>query len=272
MDSVILRNTVISVLWLTGVLVLRFVIVRAILRREFLSSESRRRWIVNTRNALLFILFVGLVFIWAQEVRSLALSIVAVAVALVIATKELILCVSGAVLRASVRSFSVGDRIEISDVRGDVIDHSLLATTILEIGPGQTSHQYTGRAIVIPNSVFLTAPLINETFTEDFVLHVFSVPLKTDDDWQAAEAALLDAANAECSSFMEAAREHMQKLEKEHGLDPPSMEPRVSLQLPEPGIINLLVRIPVPARRKGRVEQAILRHFLSNFKNAELTG
>jgi small-conductance mechanosensitive channel len=57
------------------------------------------------------------------------------------------------------KAYAFGDRIENAGIRGNAVDHNALTTTILEIGPGQTSHQYTGRTMVIPNSFFLIIPL-----------------------------------------------------------------------------------------------------------------
>jgi small-conductance mechanosensitive channel len=143
------------------------------------------------------------------------------------------------------------------------VDQNLFTTTLLEIGPGQSSHQYTGRAIVIPNSLLLNTPLINETFTHDYVLHVFCIPLTSADDWQRSEQLLLEAAQIECGPFLDQARMYMKNIESQHGLDSPTVAPRVTLQIPDPGKINLLLRIPAPSRRKGRLEQAILRRYLS---------
>jgi hypothetical protein len=64
----------------------------------------------------------------------------------------------------------------------------------------------------------------------------------------------------------------MERLENKHGLDSPTVAPRVTLQIPEPGKINLLLRIPTPARRIGRLEQAILRRFLSEFRRLSVLG
>ena len=69
--------------------------------------------------------------------------------AIVLATKEIIMCLSGAIYRASSGTFKVGDRVEIGAFRGDVIDQTLLATTILEIGPGQAIHQHSGRTVTL---------------------------------------------------------------------------------------------------------------------------
>jgi small-conductance mechanosensitive channel len=259
-----------SVILILMVIFLRMLLMRAVLGLNMQHPETRRRWIVHIRNFSILTVLVGLILIWGPQLWTLALSLAALAVAFVIAIKELILCVSGAVVRAASKSYSVGDRIEINGKRGDVVDQDLFTTTLLEIGPGQSSHQYTGRAIVIPNSLLLNTPLINETFTEEFVLHVFCVPLNANEDWQRAEQILLEAAHIECSPFLEDARTYMKGIESKHGLDSPTVAPRVTLQIPEPDKINLLLRVPAPARRKGRLEQAILRRYLSELARVPL--
>ena len=256
-------NSVCSVILIVTTLVVKKLLLRAVLRLDSQQPEVRRRWVVNIRNASLVAMLVGLMMIWAEPLHTLAVSFIALTVALVIATKELIVCVSGAAVRAVSKSYAVGDRIEIAGKRGDVVDQNLFTMTLLEIGPGQSSHQYTGRAIVVPNSLLLNTPLINETFTHDYVLHVFCIPLTSADDWQRCEQILLEAAQIECSPFLDQARMYMKSIESQHGLDSPTVAPRVTLQLPEPGKINLLLRIPAPSRRKGRLEQAILRRYLS---------
>lgn len=264
-DSTLAQDGLYTLILLAVALVLRAILVRAVLKSQSLTIESRRRWVVSIRNTIVSIFIVGLIFIWAHQLSTFAVSIVAIAVALVLATKELILCISGAVLRMGANAYSLGDRIQIAGMRGNVLDESLLATTVLEIGP---SHQYTGRAVVFPNSLLLNTPLINETYMKEYIIHVITIPLTTNDDWQTAEKILLEAAREECAPFMEEARRHMKQLEGENWLDAPSVEPRVNIQLPEPGRVNLLLRIPTPAQRPSRVEQTILRRFLSTFPAA----
>jgi len=264
-DSTVVLDALESLVLLAVVLALRSILVRAISRNQSLTHEARRRWATNLRNAVAVTFVIGLVFIWAHELSAFAVSLVAVAVALVLATKELLLCLSGAILRMGANVYSLGDRIEIHGLRGNVLDQNWLTTTVLEIGPGQMSQQYTGRAVVFPNSLLLSHPLINETYMKTYIVHVMTIPLTADDDWRKAELDLLDAARAECGPFLEEARRHMKQVEGENWLDAPSVDPRVTIQLPEPGRINLLLRIPSPAHRTSRVEQAILRRFLSGF-------
>lgn len=228
------------------------------IRRTNTTTELRRKWLVQSRNGFLLLLFLGLLIIWGNELRTLALSIVAIAVAFVVATKELILCVTGTILKRGARSFTLGDRIQVKDFRGDVIDQSLLATTILEVGPGKLTHQRTGRMIVIPNALFVSEPVINESFTNAFVWHVFTVPFKRDEDWQTTRQAILASAERHCGPYLEKARGYMARISERRGLDMPSVEPRVTVQTPTAGEIHLVVRVPARPNERSHIEQAIL--------------
>jgi len=267
-NEMLLRSALSTVVLLALVFLIRLGIQHALLKTVELSVESRRRWAVNIRNVLLIVFILGIISIWAPRLQTFAVSIFAVAVALVLATKELIACLSGSGLRMLTKAYSLGDRIEIGGIRGNVVDHNALTTTILEIGPGQTSHQYTGRAMVIPNSFLFIHPLTNETYTKKFRLHIITIPLSTDDDWKTAEHLLLKAGQEEAAPYIEEARNYLKKLEGKLWLDVPSVEPRVTVQLPEPGRINLLLRVPCPTQYPSRLEQAILKKFLAEFQFA----
>ncbi len=259
-----LSGAVSTLLLLVGVVLVRWFVARAI-RGSALSPEERRRYLVMARNVSILAFLFSTVVIWASELRTIALSMVAVAAAIVIATKELILCLSGGILRSTSGSFSVGDRIELNGLRGDVIDLSLLTTTILEIGPGQMTHQHTGRAISLPNALLLSAPVVNESFTEQYVLHTITVPIGTDQKYKEARVVLLNTAKEICEEHIEEAQRHFASFGQEYGLSSPNPEPRVTIQMPAPKRVNLVLRIPAPAQSKGRIEQDILNRFVERF-------
>lgn len=262
-DSSVVLDGLASLLLLLFLLIVRALIVRAISKNPTLSMEAKRRWVVSVRNSIVFVLLVGLVVIWAHELQAFAVSLVALAAALVLATKELLLCWSGAALRVGGKVYSVGDRIQIAGHRGVVLDHDIFATKLLEIGPGQASHLYTGRVTVFPNSLLFTNALVKENPVQEYGLYILVIPLKDKDDWRDAECHLLDAAKAECTLFMEEAGRQMKLLEQTNLLEAPSPEPRVTIQLSEPGRINLVLRFPAPDRGRSRIEQAILRRYLA---------
>lgn len=267
-EQLAISEIMLTLLLETAILILVIILLRALasrfIKKKVHSKELQRRWLVQTRNALILVLILGLVLIWGEELRTLALSVVAIAVAFVVATKELIMCVTGSILKTGARSFNIGDRIQIKDFRGDVIDQNILATTILEVGPGKLTHQRTGRMTVIPNAMFVSEPVINESYTHDFVLHVFTVPFKREENWRSAQEAFLKSADKYCKPYLKEVRTHMEQLSLEKGLDVPTADPRVTIQVPTAGEIYLVVRVPVKATQRSYIEQSILSDVFSN--------
>jgi small-conductance mechanosensitive channel len=265
-DPVLLYDILKTLLLLAVVLAFRAVLVRSVSKNPTLTLEAKRRWVVAIRNTAALGFLAALVFMWLHELQTFAVSIVAIAAALVLATKELILCWSGAALRVGGKVYSVGDRIQIGGYRGVVLDHDAFATKLLEIGPGVTSHLYTGRIVVFPNSLLFTNGLVKENPPHDHGLYVLNVPLGSEADWQSAEHALLEAAKIECAPFLEEVNRQMKLLEQRNLLEAPSPEPRVTIQLLEPGRVHLVLRYPAPDRGRSRVEQAIIRRYLRAVK------
>ncbi|MDP2343257.1 MAG: mechanosensitive ion channel family protein [Deltaproteobacteria bacterium] len=257
----VVKNLVITVLLWAAALVARQVVLKS-LRARGLPPADVRRWMSTTRNVMLVVLLAGTATVWFDELKTFAFSLVAFTAAIVIATKELIMGAGGTFLRTSSRSFEIGDRIEVAGLRGDVIDTSLFTTTLLEIGPGRIGHQQTGRAVTIPNAILLMQPVINETFSDAFVLHTFEVPIARDEHWGRTEAALLLACQEAQAPYSDDARAHFERRLTERGIETPTIEARVLVRVDSPSQVTLIARLPVPAKRKGRIEQAIVHRFL----------
>lgn len=244
---------------LVAFLFFRWTLILTIRQWNAPSGEEKRRWIIQVKNVSVIILAAGLFGIWATELRAFALSMVAVAAALAIATKEIIQCFLGGFYITSVKPFELGDRIEINGVRGEVIDHNFLSTVLLEIGPQADVNLLSGRQVVLPNSVFLSHPLKNQSLQQDYVLQTLRVAIAAGEKWQEVERLLLDAAQRECQSFLEPALHAMKRLAQREGLDLPRVEPRTSLQYDDFGRLHITLRFPAPLGHVTRVEQAILR-------------
>ena len=242
-------------------LILRWTLHRSISNVEIRSPELKLRWAIQIRNLTFIIVFIALMMIWASELRTTAISLVAFIVAIVLATKELILCVTGSFLKITTHSFSIGNRIEINGIRGDVIDQTLLGTKLMELGPGPNLHQYSGRTITIPNSLFLAQPIINHNIAEDYAIVTLKVPVKIGDNWQQAEQWLLQAATDITEPYLDDARKKW-ALEQVKMVDLPKIEPRVSLEMTSADQIDLIVRMPVPNQQRNGNSQQVLRRYL----------
>lgn len=251
-----------SLLLILTLLIIRIVVDRLLAANQGVPVEERRRWSINTRNGLFLTGLAGIGFIWANELQTLAVSMLAFAAALILATKELIMCLSGGVVRQMSNSYGLGDHIELGAVRGRVVDIGLLSTTVMEIGPNHSSHQMTGRALTFPNSLLLSTPVIRENYMGEYVMHIINVPLAYIVPPVQAERLLMAAAENTCLPHMELARQHMEEMAKRYLVDIPSVEPRISIQPVDEKRYQLILRIAIPARERQRIEQAILHQFM----------
>lgn len=269
-NSEILRNLVSSGILFAAVIALKSILIRQIRRGAMTDTDFKKRWIANVRNLSLVLVIIGLTIVWASELQAFALSLVAVAAAVVIGTKELITCFLGGLLKATTKPFRVGDRIEINGFRGDVIDHNMLSTVLEQIGPGHHCQLYTGRKISLPNSLFLSHPVINEPILGSYQIHTFSVPVASDADVMKKRSLLLQAAEQVCRPFLEEAQKHVDHYDRFEGIDTPKVTPKIYLTVPEVDETHLVIRVPVPRKRPGKIEQMILENYFERLSELGL--
>jgi len=258
-DRALLRDAIATLILFVMVLGLRYIAIRFVRQRLPSSDKLQLRWASQIRGFSYAILAFGLFIIWAAELQTLAVSFAVLAMAIVWATRETFACIQGAAYRMSSNAFQVGDRINIAGIRGDVIDPGILGTLVFEVGQG---HQRTGRMISIPNSLFMTEPVLNESLGGEYMLHLMTIPVDRNADLAAIEHKALAAAQEACADFLDDVRRPIASRYRRHGLTPPIVDPRVTYQVVDKNTVNILLRIPTPIRLERQVEQHVLRAVL----------
>ncbi len=254
----LLSNRGVSSVALVAVLVaLRILAVRVIRGRKEILSDHRRAWLARTRNATVVLALAGLVLIWLPSLHAFALSITAFAVALVIATKELILCLSGTVLRVVNQPFEIGDWVEIGNLRGQVVDETMLATTLQEIGGPVGRFEYSGKTIVVPNSVLLTTPVQNQNFFKKWVYLEVRVVLEPDVDMRSELPPLEQEVKTLHDPHADLAERYSAMIRKRSGINIADPHPRVTLATTDIGKQRIDVTLFCPTPNAFEVERAI---------------
>lgn len=256
------RNLVLSLALVSGIFVIRFIARKAIFKSTLKSDELKQRWLVQIRNmSFLFALF-GLMIIWGSELRTLALSLLAITAAIVVATKELILCITGSLYKASSSSFTIGDRITVGTFRGIVADQTLLSTTLFEIGPALDSHQLTGKTLVLPNAMFLTQAIINENNGRNYLLHSFSIRTKQLKHIAELESILQSQMEELTSEYVKPALSHIKKTFTGKEVDKVTCNPRIVFSQVDGDTMKLTLRYPILSTNIGQVEQELMKTFI----------
>ena len=263
------RNLILSVILVAAIFAIRFIARKGIFKSTLKSDELKQRWLVQIRNmSFLFALF-GLMVIWGSELRTLALSLLAITAAIVVATKELILCLTGSLYKATSNSFTIGDRITVGTFRGMVSDQTLLSTTLFEIGPGMDSHQLTGKTLTLPNALFLTQAIINENNSRAYILHSFSIKSKQVKYISELESILQSKMEELTGEYIKPALTHIKKTFTGKEIDKNTCNPRVVFSQVDADTMKLTLRYPTIASKIGHVEQELVKTYIQ--WNKEIT-
>ncbi len=257
-------NLIASAAMIVVALIMRWTLRQSISVADIPSLELRRRWVLWIRAWTFIVIAAGIGFIWATGLHNVALSIAAFVVALVLSFKELIACITGSFLRVGARAFTLGDRVSVNGVTGDVIDQTLLATVVMEVGPGPVASQYTGRTVTLPNSLFLTNPVTRTQPIGKFAFHTLIIPVKLGDDLEKAEKLLLEACREATGGYINDARAAARRVERVEAIEPPTVEPRVTWTMVDPERVDLVVRYPAPVARRREIEQQILKRYAAH--------
>lgn len=253
-----------SVLLVVTLMTARHFFVRAVRNKSEILNRDQRRWISQIKNGILLLILVGLVLIWAPQLRTLALSLAAVAVAFVVATKEMILCLSGAFMRISTRPFAVGDWITIDNLSGEVIDVNAFSIKLQKLDVAGKSYQLTGQTIEIPNSRLFTSAVENLTLGKSWIYHDVRMVVPVAEARPIEHVAMLEEIiTSHYADLQEPAEAQHTRLKRKSGIDLPGVKPACTLSTTDLGHNVFTVHLFVPTREAGRISRDISLAFLS---------
>ena len=174
------------ILFLSTILV--FIIFRIIklIGKKFIKNNTsgRKEYIFNqTYQVLLNILeILILLSIWDQYIKNIMTLISVVSAAMTISLRELIVnFFSGLYIRIK-KPFKVEDRIQVGDIKGDVMNISAFNFEVLEISTQEENGQSTGVVVTFPNSVVFNHPVKNINKGFKYIWNEMKINIKLDSD------------------------------------------------------------------------------------------
>ncbi len=263
------RNGITQLSFLGHLLLTVFVVIIAIVisriiaryyrsRGDIATPGARRVAYLAARNAVAGITAMLLIFIWAGELRTFALSVAALAAAVAIVCKEFFMNGLGSLMRAIARPYIIGDVIEMAHMKGEVLEIDFLTTRLLEEGP---SGYVTGRTYEFPNMMLLTNPVRKLSHTGRYVHELVRIPVDPGEDIGLVRQLLLQAGESVCEEWIEAAAEHFRRLESARLIALPDSRPVVLLEPIDPKRVDVVLRFPCQAGRRVSTSQDILQAF-----------
>ncbi len=258
-----IQGGITTIIVVAAIFLLRYFLTKFVKGRVEIYDEDQRRWLNRINNGTVLLILVLLVFIWAPQIQTFALSLTAVAVAVVLTIKELLMCLTGGFLRATSKPFEIGDWITVDGMTGEVMQITALTTTIEEIDTAHRSYQFTGRTIQIPNSRFLTSNAENANFIKSYVYQDIPITVQYGDlDPTLLMNELQTIAETYFAPHREEAVRFNKKVEKKVALDFEDPEPRFFLRTRDDGHNIFTVRMFLPTKKTAEISTNVTRDFL----------
>ena len=251
---------------LITILVLWFIfwLTTSIISRRVSDKRSRYQWRKLTGY---FFFLVGLLVIgriWIAGFQSLATYLGLLSAGLAIALKDPISDLFGWIFIMWRRPFEVGDRIEIGEVAGDVVDQRIFQFSLMEIGNWVHADQSTGRLLHVPNQVVFTSVLANYTKGSDYIWNELPVLITFESDWQKAKNLLLEIANQYTKDNIEMIESSFEKATKRFLIEYGKLTPTVYSSVEESGV-ELTIRYLCEPRQRRDSSQIIWEAILKAF-------
>jgi small-conductance mechanosensitive channel len=209
-----------------------------------------------------------LLIVWVDDIQALIVGFGLVAAAFTITMQDVARNFIGGLILLFNHIYSVGDRIDIADKQGDVIDISLLYTTVLEIGDWVDGDQPTGRLSIIPNSYILGNIVNNYTKDFNFIWDEMVIPVTYDSDWKEAVSLIMDAVRIVTGDLIDRAEKAIPVLKHKYYFSGRSTEPDVSIKLTDNWIECHARFITDPWSRRV-IRNSIGRKILEGFERSD---
>jgi len=263
LDPALFERVAASVLVVVGLwLMRRFVLAAAF--RTLTEQRTRYRW--RKGSAALFV-SLGVIIvgrIWFEAMGSLATALALVSAGLAIALKDPLTNIAGWVFIIWRRPFTVGDRIQVGDVKGDVIDIRLFQFTLLELGNWVDADQSTGRLVHVPNAVVFASPQFNYTQGFEYVWNEIAVLITFESDWRKAKLLLTEIAARHAEPASGEAAEQVRRAAERYLIRYPTLTPTVYTSVRDSGVLLTVRHLAKPRERRG-ISQAIWEEILDTF-------
>lgn len=242
---------VIETLVAVGLIFLLRHLLYRLINRGVPQVQRRHQMRIWTRTAFFLLLAISLAVLWLPSGRSLLQLIALLAAALALTLSRPISSLLGWLVVLIQSPFRVGDRIEVANVRGDVVDVGLFHIHLLEINNWVDADQSTGRLIHLPNFVIFEGPVYNYTEAFDLIWNEIDVVLTHESDWERARELLLEQALPLYQDIEQRTIAAAERMARQYAYRRGVTTPFVYVKLLRDGIQLSLRYLCEPRRRRG---------------------
>jgi small-conductance mechanosensitive channel len=260
------REILISILSRVAVIVISIGVVlglaeiwRRLTFKYVRDPRRRRQFLIVRRFAMGFLIFLVLVMGFASEFSSLATFAGFVTAGIAVGLQTILLSVAAYFFVIGRYGISVGDRISVAGVTGDVLDVGLVRFYLMEYASTGADLYPTGRIVVFPNSVLFQAstPLFKQLPGTRYTWHEIAIPLAPKSDHAIVQKAVEKSITSIYNEYKLDNLWHRSAFDlSELSLNPPAPEYRLIFSDSGP---ELIARYPIDLHRAIEIDDKLTK-------------
>ncbi len=220
-----------------------------------------RRQVLSTIVVVAAILLIAV--LWARLLQHTGTFLGILGAGLAIALREPLLSVAGRIAIFAGNMFAVGDRIEMNQMSGDVIDIGFFYTRIMEIGNWIGGDQYTGRIIQIANAQIFGTAVFNYTRNFAYIWDEIKLPITYESNFHEASSLMKSAGEQYTQDFLAGAEQSIRQMQRYFLVAEFELKPQVYLSF-DSNYITLTMRYLVEPKKRRAARNFLFSRVLES--------
>jgi len=240
-----------------------FLLILKLIKRRLLKKVNTKKQITNVLVFLgllkfIFIFFLIIIIFIAYYGNFGELGFIAglLSVAMGVALQKPISSVVAWLIITTRRTFDIGDRIQVSDIKGDISNITLTHIFLDEVGGTIEGEERSGRTVMIPTSAIFEKDIINYTHEDEYILVEIITSITYESDLKKAEEIILKSVEKIMEPYWEKFPKNIPK------------KPHTRLQFRDSGI-EVTVRYYTIALGRNKIATDIRREIFYKIKETD---
>lgn len=208
-----------------------------------------------------FLMIVLITVIYSDKLGGLTVALGVAGAGIAFALQEVIASVAGWLAILFAGFYKTGDRVQLGGIKGDVIDVSVLRTTLMETGQWVDGDLYNGRIVRIANSFVFKEPVFNYSGDFPFLWDEIKIPIQFGSDYEMAKTLFLEIVRDVTASDTSKSAETWKHIVSKYMIENAQTEPMVTL-VANDNWVEYTVRYVVNFKRRRTTKDELFTRIL----------
>lgn len=223
-------------------------------------TRYRTRKLLTLGGYMLTLLLLTIVY--SDKLGGLTVALGVAGAGIAFALQEVIASAAGWLAIAFGGFYSIGDRVQLGGIKGDVIDIGVLRTTLMETGQWVDGDLYNGRIVRIANSFVFKEPVFNYSGDFPFLWDEIKLPIQYGSNYEQARILIANVAHKIVDEYAEKAHLQWAVMVNKYMIEEASTEPIITL-VANDNWVEFTLRYTVEFKKRRGTKDRLFTEILS---------